>query len=451
MRPNAYSSLLTTILFCSAFLFTSCQTPQETLPSTWANIEAQWKDTLAQDYNPGQPVPLTWDDAVKHMRANNIKLQRARLDIHRSQDSIRQIYWNLVPLLNVQLRANTRLQDISSISWSNLSFDINSLINVPGLINMQSNLFGARLSLLRAELALLLAEREQTMEIYRVFRDYQTLQQRLSFLEFSEQQANLWRNIDPFQSARQREELRKLRRSLEHQSDEIQQSLHRLIGLSPHWWQPQPETLPQWDYLQQPLVLEDMKQTGFLQSLLLATELEGEAARIKGISLMYWPDLSISITGPPLYQVSNKQEKFWDAGEVHAFATVFWQVDTQGRIRRHLKQAEMESSIQQQELKLQSVEQARRLQQAQQLYTDFTKELDSLNKDLQWLQELLQAGQGADPVRNLQAVQTLADERTLLQQRIDEIVTLFWFVDERRWTFDSSYYLPEPTTATNER
>jgi hypothetical protein len=450
MRPNAYSSLLTVFLLCSVFFVTSCRTPQETLPATWANIENQWRETLEQDYNPEQPVALSWNDALARMREHNIKLQRAKLDIQRSKDNISQVYWNLMPLLNVQLRANTRLQDISSISWSNLTFDINSFINIPGLANMQSNLFGARLSLLRAELALLLAEREQTIELYQAFREFQILQQRLSFLEFSEQQANLWRNIDPFQSARQREELRKLRRSLEQQSDNLQQTLHRLIGLSPHWWQPQPETLPEWNYLKHPLVLEDMKQTGFLQSLLLATELEGEAARIQGIRLMYWPDLSISVTGPPLYQVANNKDKFWDAGEVQAFATVFWQVDTQGRIRRHLKQVEMESSIQQQELKLQSVEQARRLQQAQLLYADYVKELENLNKDLQWLQELLQAGQGADPVRNLQAVQTLADERTLLQQRIDEIVSMFWFVDERRWTFDSSHYLPEPTTAPHE-
>ncbi len=447
MRSHASSFLLSGFLLCLTCLLTSCQTPQETLPATWASIESQWKQTLAQNYNPEQPVNLSWDDAVERMRLHNTKLKRAQLDIQRSRDNVSQVYWNLVPLLNLQLRANTRIQDISSFGWDNFSFDINALINLPGLVNMQSSLFGARLSLLRSELARFLAEREQTIELYHAFRAYESLQQRLAFLEFSEQQASLWRNIDPFQAARQREELRRLRRSLEHESDQLQQTLHRLIGLSPHWWQPQPDTLPQWDYLQQPLVLEDMRQTGFLQSLFLATELEGAAAHIRGIRLQYWPDLNITISGPPLYQTSNGKDKFWDAGEVQIFAATFWQLDTQGRIQRHLKQAEVETAIQEEELKLQSVEQARRLRHGQQLYQELTSELTNLDKDLQWLQELLQAGQGSDPVRNLQAIQTLSEERTQLQGRLDEIVTQFWFVDERRWTFDSKRFLSEDASA----
>lgn len=439
-------------LACLPFsAFCACQSPRDTLPDTWANLETQWRATLAQDFHPNNPISLNWEEAVNLMHDNNIKLKRAQLDIQRSQDQLSQIYWNLVPLLNVQLRADTSLRQISSFGWDNISLDINGLINIPGLVSMQSNLYGARLALLRSEIAWFLAQREQTIELYQTFRKYHSLQRRRSFLHFSERQAALWQNVDPFQATRQREELRRQRRQYDQEEEALQQNLHRLVGLSENWWEPEPEGMPTWDYLEAPLPIEDLRTTGFLQSLLLAVELEGAAARVRGVELQYWPDLSISISGPPLYQIRDGKGKFWDARDIHLFASVFWQIDTQGRIRRQLRQMAAESEIQKAELELQTIEQARRLQQAQELYQEQFEELSKLDEELEWLQDLLQAGQGADPVRNLQAIQTLIEERTLLESKLDEFFTLFWFVDERRWSFDErlfeeNFTPPEHTT-----
>ena len=46
-----------------------------------------------------------------------------------------------------------------------VTFNMDSFFNVPGVVNFNSRLFSARLSVLRAQAAAQLAEREQTMSI----------------------------------------------------------------------------------------------------------------------------------------------------------------------------------------------------------------------------------------------------------------------------------------------
>lgn len=451
MRITGQSPFCIWVACLPFFLLLGCQSPKDRLPATWASIENQWQQTLAQDFRPDNPVPLHWEDAVELMNQNNLKLKRAELDIRRGHDNIKQIYWNLVPLLNVQLRADSSLNKLSSFGWKNISLDVNGLVNIPGIIGMQANLYAGRLALLRAEISWFLAQREQTIELYHTFRKYQSLQRRRGFLHFSERQAALWQNVDPFQGTRQREELRRKRRHYDQEEELLQQSLHRIIGLSSNWWTPQSDHLPGWDYLEAPLEIDNLRSTGFLQSLLLAVELEGAAARIRGVELQYWPDLSVTLSGPPLYQIRDGKDKFWDAGEIYVFANAFWQIDTQGRIRRQLEQLKTETEIQKAELELQTTEQLRRLRQAQELYAEHVEELSNLDEELEWLQDLLQAGQGADPVRNLQAIETLVEERTMLESKLDEFFTLFWFMDERRWSFEDRLFeenFVETETAT---
>ncbi len=61
---------------------------------------------------------------------------------------------------------------------------------------------------------------------------------------------------------------------------------------------------------------------------LTATELEGARLQMLGASLVFWPDVSVGISGPPLYSSGPGGSTFWRAQDARVNANAAWQLDT---------------------------------------------------------------------------------------------------------------------------
>src|SRR5438046_4282904 len=98
------------------------------------------------------------------------------------------------------------------------------------------------------------------------------------------------------------EELKSRRLTLQKQKETLQATAGDLLGDRGRRWILQTNGWPGLSYAQQPLPLQDSNRVAQLQIKLLAVELVAAWAQVNGIKLQYWPELTIFVTGPPLYQ-----------------------------------------------------------------------------------------------------------------------------------------------------
>ena len=166
---------------------------------------------------------------------------------------------------------------------------------------------------------------------------------------------------------------------------------------------------------------------------LVAIELVGAWAQVKGIKLQYWPELTIFVTGPPIYQRVAGMEQVWNVGDLRASADIFWRLDTRGYVSRQLKQARRDQSLQWTRLREESLALMDKLLAAQKLFAELQQQISQLD---QLLPILEQAPAPQDYAGILKAVETrrsLRDQVRKLRRDVAELNTLFWFVDEQEW------------------
>jgi hypothetical protein len=215
-----------------------------------------------------------------------------------------------------------------------------------------------------------------------------------------------------------------------------------LLGSRDFRWVLSTNALPVLNYQDAPLPLSDTNRVAQLQMRLLAVELEAARAQVFGMKLRYWPELNIFITGPPIYQQSFGQDRFWDSEEVRASADLFWTVDTRGNNARMIRQTIRQQDLQIERYRQESLTLMNRLIFTQQIVATVHKQLARVESQLALLLAI-------PPAQNYTAIEKYAfDYRTLTQQQLQlkrdlsELNALFWFVDEAAW-HDQKTALPK--------
>src|SRR6185369_15002683 len=138
-----------------------------------------------------------WPTAVALLHAQNLKLRSARSEITNSEESVRQVFKDLIPTLNLRANVTRSLKSLGATSLDDVTFSVDSFFNVPGIVNMNARFFGARLTLLRAHLAYQLAEREQMIELYKLLLSVQETRELTAQLQAEQQLAQSIEKADP--------------------------------------------------------------------------------------------------------------------------------------------------------------------------------------------------------------------------------------------------------------
>ena len=134
--------------------------------------------------------------------------------------------------------------------------------------------------------------------------------------------------------------------SLAKSRDEFQSRVADIFMDRQYHWLLTTNGLPRFDYEDHPLRLNDTNRIAQLQMHLVAIELVGAWAQIQGIKLQYWPELTIFVTGPSVFQVANGHAQFWSSGDVVAQADFFWSIDTRGYVGLQLRQTRRAQELQ---------------------------------------------------------------------------------------------------------
>jgi hypothetical protein len=397
-----------------------------------SELRAEWRSNAVHQAQLPERV-VDWPLAMAFMRENNLKLRRSGADITNAQENFRQIFKDLLPQVTVRSGINQTVGEISMTTWDDVFFDVNGFFNIPGLVNMNTRYFAAKLTLMRAEALYELAQREQAIELYKLILDFQEHQETRAALEAEQRFASAVRSVDDVtgQVLLRDNENREL--SLAKQSDALQQRAGDLLGDRRWRWTLVTNGLPSLAYDTEPLPLLDTNRIAQLQMRLVAIELVGAWARLTGIKLQYWPDVRLFVSGPPIYQRRAGSETFFDADEIRVSADAFWRLDTRGQVSRQLRQTRRDQELQITRIRQESIALIDRILAAQRLLADLRKEIDELNQIIPVIESIAPAPDFANIVKAAETRRSLRDQERRLRRELADLKTLFWFVDEQKW------------------
>jgi hypothetical protein len=430
MNKLTPSVLLTGV--CLALLALGCRSPQTRVDQHVRDLHLEWQTNLAHQAALPERV-VHWNEAVALLLENNLKLRAARVEVTNSQEAVRQIYRDLTPTLSLRAGISKRLQDISAVTFDDVTFNADSFFNIPGLVSFGARLYTTKLFRLRSETAYELARREQVIELYRLFWAALEAQENALHREVQRSTARAFAEVDPFTGQMMWTEAEVAALAGRQEVEAIQQRASELLGSHAYRWVFSTEHLPELRYDIEPLPLADTSRVAQLQTRLLAIELEAARMQLLGLKMRYWPELTLFVSSPPIYQRSLGRDRFWDAGEVRASADLFWYLDTRGQIARQVRQTRRQQGLQRQRLREESLSLIDRLLLTQELIKHTQEQSERLNQQLEILRAVPPAQNYASLHKYATDYRAMVEQQRRVRQELAQLNTLFWFVDEQAW------------------
>ncbi len=423
------------ILFLAVVLLLAlagCYSPNKKVASYYQDVQGQWQTNVARQMAlPARDA--TWPEALRLLEERNLKLRRARNDVTNATENVRQVFRDLMPTLNFRSGISESINELGTTSFDDVTFSIDSFINVPGIVNMSTRLFGTRLALLRAKTVYELALREQTLELYKTFLDAQEHREAAAQLETERAFAQAVQRAEPLTGDGLLRDINTRFLSYEKEGDAMQTKVSDLLGGREWRWNLITNGMPAFGYDAAPLPLADTNRVAQLQMRLVAIEMAGAWAREVGIKLQYWPEVNFFVTGPAVYQRVNGMTRTWKPEEIVLRGDFFWRIDTRGYVARQLKQARRDQALQLTQIQQDSLALVDKLLAAQRLLAGCREQLTQVQRVLPLLEQAPLPADFAGILGMLDLYRNLKDQERKLRREIAELNVLMWFVDEQKW------------------
>ncbi|EEF62664.1 TolC family protein [Pedosphaera parvula] len=420
-------------LACLALLpLTGCLSASKQVEQKLPEVRSQWVTFVARQSS--LPVrTLDWPQAISLLVTNNLKLRAAKTEITNTLERATQPYRDLIPTVNLRSGFTRSVANFTAASFDDVTFNIDSFFNVPGVVNFSTRLFAGRLEVLRAKAAYELALREQTIELYKTFLISQEQDQLVGEIKTQRALAETVQKVDSLAAQVLFKEVNSQEINLGKTREGLQTRLGDLFSDRTYQWVLSTNNLPDLAYEKQPLPLADTNRVAKLQTRLAALELVRAWGLIHGIKLQYWPELSIFVSGPSVYQRSAGASSFWSAKDVQATADFFWNLDTRGYISQQLRQTKRDQALQIEQLRLDSEALIDRLLAAQRLAGSLQAQADQLDQLIAVLDRVPPSFDFNTVLQTADTARSLRRQRFELRRDLAEVNTLFWFVDEQKW------------------
>ncbi|HVK58891.1 MAG TPA: TolC family protein [Candidatus Kapabacteria bacterium] len=396
------------------------------------DLRLKWNANVEYQANL-PPRVIDWNEAVGIMLAKNLKIRQMSNDLVNARENVRQVYKDFIPTLNIQAGVSEFFTDVSNLGSEDVYMNASSFFSVPGVVNFRARLYAAQLMEFRARSGQELAEREQKIELYRLFFTAEELRDRTARLEIERATAQAMEQVDPFSGQLMLTETETLELANLREERVLQDRVSEALGSRDYRWILSPEGLPDLRYDETPLPLTDTNRVAQLQMRLLAVELEAARAQLLGLKLRYWPELHIGISSPPVYSRSGGNEEFWDSEKVRFTANLIWNIDTRGNLSRGIRFTKRQQEIQRERYRQESLALINRLIFTQQLIASVRQQLQQVEAQLTVMEAVPPAQTFADLEKYAVDYRTLTAQQLQLKRELSELNALFWFVDEYAW------------------
>jgi hypothetical protein len=409
-----------------------CLSPSKKVDKYYQQVQAQWQsNVVAQRSLP--TTNLDWSASVQLMEERNIKLRRARNDLTNAHENVRQVYKDLLPTLNLRSGVSRSIRQLSATAVDDVTFSVDSFLNIPGIVNMSTRLFAAKLALLRAQTVYQLSWREQVLELYKTVLDVQDRREIGAQLEAERDFAQAVQRADPISGDALARDISGRLLTFQ-RDDEVQQAkISDLLGGREWRWNLLTNDMPAFAYDAEPLPLDDTNRVAQLQMRLVAIEIVGEWAREVGIKLQYWPEVNFFVTGPALYSRVNGQTQTWKPDDIVLRGDFYWRLDTRGYVSRQLKQARREQELALTQIQQDSLTLINKLLAAQKMIALTRGQLDQLHRVIPLLQGAPLPADFAGILSVLELYRNLREQERKMRRDLAELNGVMWFVDEAKW------------------
>jgi hypothetical protein len=410
----------------------SCSAPYRNVDRQTKRLDAGFAAEVERlESLPGET--LNWQRALAIQRERNLELRASRNAIASAEDRVRQVFRDLLPGAGISGNVVKSISDLGSLGQEDVALSLYGFLNVPGLLQQRSRYYAACLELMRARWAYELKQRELTIQLHELFLREDVFSQRernlLASMRWQSQSiAELGLDANP--AALEREGIRW---SLQRERRAMRTEIARVLGSDAREWRLDPHGLPQHDYLTRPLNLKNARHTGLLFRQLQAVELEGARLAEFGIRLRYWPDLSINLASPPVYQIAGGRAADWSLDQVLVNLSSGLTFDTRGQTASQLAEVRRQVAILRERLAEENTRTIQKLLIARQALELNQKQLRLTELRLEAMRGL---NRSLDPARNrdqLERLLALDERRAGLLLENSQLQAMFWFMDERKW------------------
>ena len=413
-QPSPSSRIF--LLLLAAGLLSSCGTAPKALDEQRGVVTGRWQELAAQ---PDRPVAVIgWEEAVRKMEAGNAKLRQAREAVRTGEEAVRQVPHNYIPELSLNLFAYPTLGTLGEGRLGDTFFYLGTLINLPNPVRYRAEALQARLQFMGAQVDCELLRRDLHVRLYRVFRKAG----RLARQEDAQNAlGRLAAGRPDSPAARQAQELADQNRAAWRT---LEPDLAELLGDYSRHWRPQPAAgPPPLDYAAHPPALDGRNRFAALQITKAALQLVALDAQRQGLLVNEWPQVSVLLSAPPIYQRAAGRESYLSFEDLRVSAFITYSTDLRGIRALAHRQTARRSEFVRQELDATMQATVARLQDGVGLLTEFDARLARLRSAETALQN-------ADAVVEAASLHEQADE---VAAEVDELNLSFWVLDDPCW------------------
>lgn len=327
-----------------------CRSPSVVIQKETSALDVAWvRRTTA--FSQRKTRAIAWPEALRLLEERNPELLRANETRMRAKRGIGQVYKNLLPYMQLRAGFDKRLNELDSISFDDVRWDLNAYSIFSGVFTLQRDVYAAELMYIRANMVREVTLREKIVELHRMFiaaRQLQIARQRLAESE------RVLRDIPATRRSLESapatvDSLRELLRASQAKLDG---DLVKMFNLSDVDFELKGDGLPDVDYAKTPLDVTDSRRVGVLRRKLLAIELVGAQARVRGAKLEYWPDISVFLTSGPLWTTAGGQTLWWRTEDIRLSVSAYLPIDINGSIRNRVREAKSDLVLLEREIEL---------------------------------------------------------------------------------------------------
>lgn len=409
------TGLLLTLLGLSA-----CRSLDTDVAERQAAVAERWRALASQ---PARAITLLdWPDAVQRMEAGNLKLIKARESVRATEERLRQVPRNLIPELNLNFFANPNYDNLAAGGLGATYFFIGGLINLPNPLQYHYQAAQAELACLQARVNAEILRRDLQAKLYRLFRQ-------ASRLDAGDARRLALQRLDdathdhPFA-----QQIASLDATSRQHWLSLESDLADLLGDYSRRWRPRGDSpLPVMDYAAHPPALDGDHHFGALQITQAALQLVVLDAQKAGLLIGEWPQVSVLLSAPPIYQRSAGRDSYLSLDDLRLSLFAAYTTDLRGSRSLNRRQAARQREITRHELDVAMQATMVRLRNALELGRDLR------DKRLRLLDAagLLRA---AGDLTSAYALQQQADD---IQEQLDDLNLSFWVLDDPRWSHPS--------------
>ena len=153
-----------------------------------------------------------------------------------------------------------------------------------------------------------------------------------------------------------------------------------------------------------------------------------------GVRLLYWPDLSVNLSSPPLVSVQGGTSSRWSFDQIFVNAATSLNLDVRGSVAMQLRETKRDIALLTDTLREKNTQTIQRLLLAREALQLNARQLRLTEFRLDALRGLPRSLEPATVQANLERLLTLDEQRTSLLLERAQLEALFWLIDETQWS-----------------